>query len=111
MTVESSSALVLLDNSDPEEGSARPEERHQESVARAFFFPRSERTLGSFEGVIVENVQHRPPPHVPRQRPSLPQIDLVCPERRQTHYEVQGFRSQGRDCDRCLPLRKLQQPP
>src|SRR5947209_8802319 len=77
MTVESSSALVLLDQSDPEEGAPRPEERHQEPVDRARFLPRSQQTLGSFNCVIIENVHHWPPPHVPRQRPSLPHIDLV----------------------------------
>src|SRR5438552_7100618 len=110
MTVESSSALVLLDQSHPEEGAPRPEERHQKPVGRARLFSRSQRPLGCFEGVIVENVHHRPPPHVPRQRPSLPQIDLVSPERCQTHHKVQRFRSQRRDCDRCLPLRELHQP-
>src|SRR6266516_1978783 len=104
MTVESSSALVLLYQSDPEERVPGPEEGHQEPVDRACLFPRSQRALGSFESVIVENVHHRPPPHVSRQRSSLPQIDLVSPERCQAYYEVQGFRSQGRDCDRCLPF-------
>src|SRR5437660_1063202 len=110
MTVESSSALILLDQSDSEEGAPRPEKRHQEPVDRARFFLRSQRALGSFETFIIENVHHRPPPHVPRQRSSLPQIDRIRPERCQAHHEVQGFRSQGRDCDRCLSLRVFHQP-